>query len=193
MKSTRFPTLPILLTIAAWETTYVACNRGMLSIEDREEICKGICAVVAAFPETQREKPYHAFALPVVQCVHMMTKEADATRNASDGKFAAVISRLADEITLLSTMVKAFTMAVRKVDAKVQNDIATNALAPSVGLLKELWPCLTHIATTYASHEVCALTIWIWSIPSCLLTRNYSFDSDHCQLVRLLANKLYPP
>ena len=27
----------------------------------------GICAVVAAFPEDQRGKSYHAFALPVVQ------------------------------------------------------------------------------------------------------------------------------
>lgn len=138
-----------------------------MSIEDREEICKGICAVVAAFPETQREKPYHAFALPVVQCVHMMTKEADSTRNSRDKKFAAVISRLADEITMLSTMVKAFTMAVRKADAKLQNNVPTNALAPSVGLLKELWPCLTHISTTYASHEVCTMTILIWSIHSC--------------------------
>ena len=140
----------------------------MLSIEDREEICKGICAVVAAFPENQREKPYHAFALPVVQCVHMMTKEADATRNTGDGKFAAVISRLADEIRLLSTMVKAFTMAVRKVDVKMQNEVPTkvpsNALAPSVGLLKELWPCLTHISTNYASHQVRALLILTWSI-----------------------------
>jgi hypothetical protein len=152
------------LNAAAWETTYIACNRGMLSIEDREEICKGICAVVAAFPENQREKPYHAFALPVVQCVHMMTKEADATRNAGNGKFAAVISRLADEIRLLSTMVKAFAMAVRKVDVKMQNAAPNNAQAPSVGLLKELWPCLTHISTNYASHQVCTLTNLKWSV-----------------------------
>jgi hypothetical protein len=126
----------------------------MLTIEDREEICKGICAVVDAFPENQRDKPYHAFALPVVECLHAMTKEADDARNSTDGKFAAVIPRLADEVRLLSTMVKSFAMTVQKGDTDMQNGARISSLAPSVGLLKKLWPCLAHISSNYASDQV---------------------------------------
>ena len=114
----------------------------------------GICAVVAAFPEDQRGKSYHAFALPVVQCVHMMTKEADDARKACDRKLTAVIPRLADELRLLSTMVNAFTTAVTKGDTKVRNGALRSTNMPSLILLKELWPCLNHIATNYASHQV---------------------------------------
>lgn len=144
----------------AWETTYIACNRGMLTIEDREEICKGVCSVVASFPKSQREKPYHAFALPVVECLHAMTKEADSAKLTSDGKIAAIIPRLADEVRLLSTMVKSFTAAVHKNSKQMhfgQNGSDESALQPSVGLLKKLWPCLSHIATNYTADKVSSL------------------------------------
>ena len=115
----------------------------------------GICAVVVAFPESQREKPYHAFALPVVQCVHMLTKEADDARSVNDEKLSAVISRLAEEIRLLSTMVSAFTAAARKIDSEMENGKLGRTVMPSLMLLKELWPCLTHTSTNYASDQVC--------------------------------------
>jgi hypothetical protein len=76
----------------------------------------------------------------------MMTKEADDARKG-------VIPRLADELRLLSTMVNAFTTAVSKGDTKVQNGALRSTTMPSLILLKELWPCLNHIATKYASHQ----------------------------------------
>lgn len=129
----------------------------MLTVEDREEICKGICSVVASFPENQREKPYHAFALPVVECLHAMTKEADSANSNSGGNIAAIIPRLADEVRLLATMVKSFTTVVHKNSTHMhtdQNGSDQSSLQPSVGLLKKLWPCLTHIATNYTADRV---------------------------------------
>ena len=61
----------------------------MLTIEDREEICMGICAV-AAFPDNQCGKFFRAFELPpIVQCVHRMFQEADDARNVGDQKLAS--------------------------------------------------------------------------------------------------------
>jgi hypothetical protein len=137
----------------------------MLTIEDREEICKGICSVVASFPGSQREKPYHAFALPVVECLHAMTKEADSAKNNPSGNIAAIIPRLADEVRLLATMVKSFTTVVHKNSTQMhmdQNGSDQSALQPSVGLLKKLWPCLTHIATNYAADRVSRTSHLYW-------------------------------
>lgn len=131
--------------------TFTASNRGRLAIEDREEICKGICSLVAALPLELRAKPYHAFALPVVERLHSMTKHVDGFRDTADGEFKIVIPKLADEIRLLSTMVHSFA---GKVQRDCSGNIDDSALTPSVDLLKKLWPCLTHIASVYSTDKV---------------------------------------
>jgi hypothetical protein len=175
----------------AWETTYIACNRGMLTIEDREEICKGICSVVASFPGNQREKPYHAFALPVVECLHAMTKEADSVKNSPDGNIAAIIPRLADEVRLLSTMVKSFTAVVHKNSKQMhtdQNGSDLSALQPSVGLLKKLWPCLTHIATNYTAGRVSRASFIL--LLTCGSAQLFLLFSDYFRVIGLPPSQL---
>jgi hypothetical protein len=126
----------------------------MLTIEDREEICKGICEVIFAYPKSQRTQPLSAFAIPIINCLHVMTREADSLKSESDIKFNAQIPRLADEIRLLSTIMQTFTTTARK-DSTVSHGSGTSSfITPAVGILRQLWPCLTHISTHYASNEV---------------------------------------
>jgi len=143
----------ITLLGSAWETSYIASNRGMLKIEDREDICKGICSVVASLPVSKQEISYHAFAIPIVECLNTMTKQADTARQYEIAKLASVMPRLADELRLLSTMVKSFSVALDKVNTKseVNKSIPISCeIQPSIGLLAKLWPCLSHIASNYS-------------------------------------------
>lgn len=146
----------ISLLASAWETSYIASNRGMLTIEDREELCKGICSVVASLTNDERENSYHAFATPVVECLHTLTKQADAASQQEVGRLTPIIPRLADELRLLSTMVKSFSSALEKAGT---GDSSSHAMASSftmqasVELLKKLWPCLSHIAASFSSNK----------------------------------------
>jgi len=146
----------ISLLASAWETSYIATNRGMLTIEDREELCKGICCVVASLADDEREKSYHAFAMPVVECLHTLTKQADAAKDQGVGRLTPIIPKLADELRLLSTMVKSFSSALAKAsigNASKHYSSSSFTMQASVELLKKLWPCLSHIAASFSSDK----------------------------------------
>jgi len=142
---------------SAWETSYIASNRGMIKIEDREEICKGICSVVASLHGNKQEISYHAFAIPIIEYLTTLTKQADASKQFDILKFTSIMPSLANELRLLSTMIKSFSVAIYKIDKKseVGMKIATScAIQPSVNLLKKIWPCLTHISSNYSLDKV---------------------------------------
>lgn len=129
----------------------------MLTIEDREELCNGICSVVASLADDEREKSYHAFAMPVVECLHTLTKQADAAKDQGVGRLTPIIPKLADELRLLSTMVKSFSSALAKAsigNTSKHDSPSSFTMQASVELLKKLWPCLSHIAASFSSDKV---------------------------------------
>ena len=59
-----------LLITGGWEASYAASNRaGILTCEDRQELCIGICHVLASLPDNQRSKSLLALAMPSLDCI----------------------------------------------------------------------------------------------------------------------------
>lgn len=127
-------------------------------MDDREEICSGICQVLSSLPPTARDKPYHAFCLPTIECIKSMAKMADdqCANGQHENNLSPILKRMGDEIKVLATLVKAFAGVEHP---STPNQIAANpntAPAPKVSvlLMREIWPCLTQVAGKFASFKV---------------------------------------
>lgn len=142
---------PILL--AGWEASYAACNRkDVVTIEDRQAMCIGICHVLAALPDNQRIRSFHALALPALDCFDKMTTIANATiaESKSQEEIDVILSRLADEILIFTVMSRTFTNACYAHDGSAESAIPI----PLLVIIRKVWPSIVHVAATYSHDEV---------------------------------------
>eukprot|EP00529_Nitzschia_sp_RCC80_P003307 CAMPEP_0113519012 /NCGR_PEP_ID=MMETSP0014_2-20120614/43291_1 /TAXON_ID=2857 /ORGANISM="Nitzschia sp." /LENGTH=1102 /DNA_ID=CAMNT_0000416699 /DNA_START=565 /DNA_END=3873 /DNA_ORIENTATION=- /assembly_acc=CAM_ASM_000159 len=119
---------------AAWEASFTACNRGKkwLSVEDRKEMAHGVCVVLGLLrPIPQQQTSILAFAIPSLCCIDAMA--AHAGNASTEKELDVILNRLSDEISLLTTVVTAFS-------------------DPPTFVCQRAWPTLNQIALKYCNH-----------------------------------------
>lgn len=177
--------------IAGWESSYAASNRpGIITVDDRQALCVGICHVLASLPDNQRAKSLHALAMPALDCLETMTRIANQTAasNSNQAQLDAVLSRIADELKILTTMARTFTNAISMNDASMESgcrmsDGHTAIVEPAIAIIRKGWPSISHAASTFNYNEVRHLLCELWiSIPCCHSTFSHS---THCIFVCL--------
>lgn len=152
----RYLTQLFFLSIAGWESTFAACNRGgkLLSLEDRKNTCIGICYVLAALPKDQQQTSLMALALASIACLETMVKGVESLAFSTENKTASsMLDRAADEIIILATTARAFTDATSTLSRGIGND--RDALVePAMTILRRAWPSISTVASLYSSHDV---------------------------------------
>mmetsp|Transcript_1798 Transcript_1798/g.3860 ORF Transcript_1798/g.3860 Transcript_1798/m.3860 type:complete len:1156 (-) Transcript_1798:61-3528(-) len=177
----------------AWKMPYTRQQNGMCSviaIEDREVLCSGMCAVIVSLPSEQWLASLDALAQPILSCLNVVTKEADrvtigagaAGAGQRGHDVAPIMNRLSNEIRLLAAVVRCFIQADVSQNFSMESRAKViahhrNAL---VSLLHKSWPCQTHIAKKYCSHEVIATSI------GQLLTNSLSLYGSEMELPLLI-------
>lgn len=142
-----------VLMAAGWEASYAACNRkDVVTIDDRQAMCVGICHVLAALPENQRIRSFHALALPALDCFDKMTTIANeaVAANKSKEEIDIILSRVADEILIFTVMARTFTSACYAHDGSTETAIPV----PLLVIIRKVWPSIVHVAATYSNDEV---------------------------------------
>ena len=147
---------------AAWEASFAASNHpGILTADDRQALCSGICHVLASLPDSQRTKSLHALAMPALDCLETMTNLANQTSTAANaqGQLDVILDRVADEIKVLTTMARSFTDAYSVKNASMESGCRTSdghaaITEPAFSVLRKAWPTIQQVATKYSSHEV---------------------------------------
>lgn len=148
---------------AGWEASYAACNRNKaIEIEDREALCIAICQVLAALPENQRVRSFHALALPALDCFEKMISVADSAMLAGNNQeeIGSILGRVADEIRIFTAMARTFADACFANDSPTEN--GHNAASarhvaiptPLLVITRKVWPSILHVAATYSQNEV---------------------------------------
>jgi hypothetical protein len=146
---------------AGWEASYAASNHpGIITAEDRQALCSGICHVLASLPDNQRAKSLQALAMPTLDCLETMTYLANQTAQTPEDQFDVVLDRISDEVNLLATMARSFTNAFAVKDASMESGCRTSdghvAIADSAfEICRKAWPSISHVAGRYSFHEVC--------------------------------------
>jgi hypothetical protein len=157
------PSVCFYENIAGWEASYAACNRpGAISIEDRKALCIAICNVLAALPDNQRVRSFHALALPALDCFEKMSSIANTAiaTSKSQNEIDAILGRLADEAVIFTTMARTFTNACIANDGSMESGCSTSSERrttipqPLLAIVRKVWPSLTHSAATYSHNEV---------------------------------------
>jgi len=159
---------------AGWEASYAACNRAdAIEIEDREALCIAICQVLAALPENQRVRSFHALALPALDCFEKMTARANNSVEGDNSQIEAVLDRVADEIRIFTAMARTFA------DACSANNVSTETGNSSVSvrrvaipsqllvIIRRVWPSIVHIASKYSDNEVCKIESCLYKVCRC--------------------------
>lgn len=151
--------------VAGWEASYAAANRrGVLSLDDRKSICVGISHVLATLPDSQRAKSLLALAMPTLDCLETMLREANQTvltKNSTN--LDLILDRLASEIVLVSAMSRSFTDAYSSEHTGMESgsetsNVPVGVAEPALALLKRAWPSVASVATTtqFWYKEVCS-------------------------------------
>jgi hypothetical protein len=121
---------------AAWEASFSACNQSKkwLSLEDRKNIARGICGVLALLqPISQQQTSIVAVAIPSLCCIDAMLVHAE--NSSTEKGIDIIMDRLSDEISLITTIVTAFP-------------------EPATFVCQRAWPTLNRIALKYRNHKV---------------------------------------
>lgn len=115
-------------------------------------MCAGICHVLAALPENQRIRSFHALALPALDCFDKMTTIANAAfaESKSQEEIDIILARVADEIHIFTGMSRTFTNACFAHDGSTETAIPT----PLLVIIRKVWPSIVHTAATYSNDEV---------------------------------------
>jgi hypothetical protein len=141
---------------SGWEASYAAANQlGIVTIEDRESLCKGICHVLASLPVNQQGKSLLALAMPSLDCIDLMLQHANECiqqRDGGDGAKAlnVILDRLASEIIIISAIATFFSQAA----ATKRGDASLSLCEPAVNILKRAWPAVTIAAKQFNDSEV---------------------------------------
>ena len=125
-------------------------------------MCIAICHVLAALPENQRVRSFHALALPALDCFDKMTAvaknsiAADKRQDEIDG----ILARVADEIDIFTTMARTFTDACFANDSSMENGGSAASLrqvaipGPLLVIIRKVWPSIVNVAAMYSNDEV---------------------------------------
>lgn len=141
----------------------MASNRvGAVTIDAREALCEGVCWVFASLPSSHRERPLQIFFILTIECLQAMTKMADesvASLQGNDQHYLdAILVRVANEIRILSTMVRTYSWVTSETSNK-QHQIKSRppvgeGEVPYLTVLRQAWPSISHIAETFNKNEV---------------------------------------
>lgn len=134
----------------------------MIEIQDREALCIAICQVLAALPENQRVRSFHALALPALDCFEKMTVVADnsVSTGKSQEELGNILGRVADEIRIFTAMARTFADACFANDSSTESGGNTASVprvaipAPLLVIIRKVWPVIVHVAATYSENEV---------------------------------------
>ena len=142
-------------------------SSGYIAIDDREALCSGLCAVIISLPCAQWSASLDGLAQPVLSCINVVTREADAV-TASGQDIAPIMNRLSNEIRLLAAVVRAFIRAdvSRNFSGEERTNVVASHRSALVSLMHKSWPCLTHIADKYCSDEVSDPRVVCLRLPS---------------------------
>ena len=154
---------PYVALVAGWEASYAASNRvGVLTVEDRQAFCRGVCHVLASLPDSQRAKSLHALSMPALDCLGTMTNLANqgSEGNAGNGRLNSILQRVGDEIKIVTTMARSFTDAFSAKNSSMQSGCRTSdghaaIVEPAFALLQKAWPSIAHVASKYSDNQVC--------------------------------------
>ena len=147
----RFATPEALAALeSGWKASYASanCNEENIKVEDREALCSGLCRVLAALPSDQWTASLSALATPTVECLETSSKKAEELAGKDAEQFL-VLERIADEIKLLSVIVRTFR------NASAKRESADKDPNPSlVNMLHRAWPCLSRVSEKLGSCAV---------------------------------------
>ena len=181
----RFATPEALAALeSGWIASYESANSGEenIKVEDREALCSGLCRVLAALPSDQWVASLSALATPTIQCLEAASKKAEELVGKDAEQFP-LLDRMADEIKLLSVMVRTFRSAAKKSESS-DNDPNPALIA----ILHRAWPCLSQVSEKLGSYAMISRSL------SDLLTCSVSVqqsDSEHelfLQVCNMAAN-----
>ena len=146
----------------------MASNRvGAVTIDAREALCEGVCWVFASLPSSHRERPLQIFFILTIECLQAMTKMADesvASLQGNDQHYLdAILVRVADEIRILSTMVRTYSWVTfnKQHQIKSQPSVGEGEV-PYLTVLRQAWPSISHIAETFNKNEVRRPTMFLF-------------------------------
>mmetsp|Transcript_118194 Transcript_118194/g.341708 ORF Transcript_118194/g.341708 Transcript_118194/m.341708 type:complete len:255 (-) Transcript_118194:35-799(-) len=150
---------------AGWEASFAASNRSdILDVEDRENMCEGLCYVVASLPEEQRGKSLLALTMPSLHCMEAMLEHANTeagSSNKDSNRLDSILGRFNSEMMILSCAATSFAKAIAgPSNAMEQNDGATGdrpratIREPALSILHRAWPSVTAAAQKFNNHEV---------------------------------------
>lgn len=176
-----------------WESSYnTTCED--ISIEDREVICSGICRVLAALPTDQWVSSLSALARPTIGCLETVSKTADGALSTDSMRknteqLFSIIQRGADEIRLLSTMIRTFNKAAARGFAQMASGCKSSAEGhkgsehPSLAILQRAWPCILHMAEKFGQHEVISAAVEDFLIVAVAIQQH---DGTACSMLQEL-------
>lgn len=181
----RFATPEALAALeSGWSASYESANSGEenIKVEDREALCSGLCQVLAALPSDQWVSSLSALATPTIQCLEVASKKAEELVGKDAEQFP-ILDRMADEIKLLSAMVRTFRSAARKSESS-DNDPNPALIA----ILHRAWPCLSHVSEKLGSYAMISRSLS--DLLTCCVAVQQS-DSEHelfLQVCNMAAN-----
>lgn len=163
--------------VVGWEAAYMASNRvGAVTINAREALCEGTCCVFASLPSSHRARPLQIFFILTIECLQAMTKMADesiASLQGNDQNYVdAILVRVADEIRILSTMVRTYSRVTSET-SDMQNQKSSQPPVgeePYLTVLRQAWPSISHIAETFNKNEVRRPTMFSFLATGFILT-----------------------
>jgi len=181
---------------AGWEASYAASNRSKtVTITDRIALCVGICHVLAALPANQRIRSFHALALPSLDCFEKMANLANnaIVANATKDTVIPILSRIADEIQVLTIMSRTFTNACSTHDVLsmdtgcgTSSDKHQAIAQPLLIIVKKIWPAITHVAKNYSEDEKINTSLGAFLTeflpPKCDTNSNFSLLKELCSI-----------
>ena len=144
-----------------WQAAYENANsmEGKIVINDRVTLCSGICRVLAVLPSDQWSSSLIVLAQPTLECLENMTKLADSIiydpsivkKKGSATQLSLILTRVAEEIRILSTMTRTFNQTATMVNDNTE--ITGREDHPIFPFFRQVWSCLTHIAQKLGSYE----------------------------------------
>lgn len=155
---------------AGWEASYAAANRiDILTIQDRQDFCQGICCVLAHWPMEQRSKSLLALAMPTLNCLETMLQHAQGSISDSD-RLDSILNRLSAEVIMVRTIATSFSEGVAVAQEQQQsqqllsdqhNNSGASAAAattriqePALDVVRRAWPSLLAVAREFSTKPV---------------------------------------
>lgn len=161
----RWPAQPVLIHVSfflrhsvVWEASYELCA-DTIRIEDRIALSVGLCRVLASLPGAQRIRSFDEVVAPSLD---LLNQNVSLLQKAQDSSpLAPILSRIAVEIRLLSTMARTFVNIGYAEDMDITQSghgrsLDRRAPIPEAVLIivRKGWPAIDHVARHHCNDEV---------------------------------------